>query len=170
MSMTLGDRVAVLRDEILDTAHTGDADDAAAVVFGAIVRYVVAGGETSPGIDLALHDSIRRRLLWGDSEGEVLAASAAVMERLLRAVPRAFRDPMEELVVIEAAAEICCATARIVTLTACARASRERTAQVREELAEARLAEQLDQQRDELSRLEERALRARHKIADPGGD
>lgn len=167
MSTSLADRVAVLRDEVLDTAHAGDDDDAAAAVFAAIVRHVESSGETTPGIDLALHDAVRRRILWGDSERDVLAGSAAVMERLLRATPRAFRDPMEELLVIEAAAETCAAVGRIVTLTACARAGRERVAQVREELDEARLSDELGRQRAELARLEAAALSARRKIADP---
>jgi hypothetical protein len=152
-SSNLADRLTILRDEVLATAEVGDRDPPGAEVFEAVVRGVATFGETNPGLDLTLHDAIARRLAWGDSEAQVLADASAVCERLLAAAPRALRDPVEGMLVVEIASEVSCAAARIVALAAIGRAGRERAARLREELAQRRLREALSRQKEELARV-----------------
>src|ERR1043165_3243209 len=95
--------VNVLRDEVLDTVEHGDRDPPGAEVFDAVLRALTVGGESVPGLDTALHDAVSRRLAWGDSEEVVLADAEMVFDRLLNAVERAFRDPDDQMVVVEAA-------------------------------------------------------------------
>ena len=149
----LADRVGVLRDEVLDVVEKGDRDQPGTDVFDAIVRAIAACGETAPGIDLTLHDAIARRLAWGDSEELVLAECEDVFERLARAAERGLRDPAEEMLVLEVAAEVATQVARIVALAALGRASRDRAARSREELAQRRLRDALSDQRATLTRL-----------------
>lgn len=151
---SLADRVMVLRDEVLDTADLGDPDPPGAEIFDAIVRALVAYNETIPGLDLTLHDAVTRRLAWGDAESVVLADANAVCDRLLKAAQRAFRDPSEEMLVTELAAEVACSTARIVALAAVGRAGRERAARLREELGQRRLQEALERQKAEMQRIQ----------------
>ncbi|MCE9572560.1 MAG: hypothetical protein K8W52_05340 [Deltaproteobacteria bacterium] len=152
--MSLADRVMVLRDEVLDTVERGDGDPPGTDVFDAIVRALAAHGETAPGLDLTLHDAIARRLAWGDTEEVLLADADQVVHRLARAVERALRDPLEEMVVLEVAAEVTTAVARIVALAAVGRAQRDRAARSREELAQKRLREALAEQRATLIRFD----------------
>src|ERR1051326_5870440 len=97
--------VRVLRDEVLDTVRHGDRDPPGAEVFQALLRALSIGGESVPGLDLQLHDSVARRLAWGDSVEGVLADSEMVFDRLMVAVERALRDPADRMVVIEAATQ-----------------------------------------------------------------
>ncbi|HLU64989.1 MAG TPA: hypothetical protein VKZ63_01860 [Kofleriaceae bacterium] len=157
---SLPDRIAVLRDEVLATAETGDREPPGAEVFDAVLRLVAARAETSPALDLALHDAISRRLAWGDSEARVLSDAREVCVRLLSASQRALRDPREEQQVAAAVAEAGSAAARIIALLVLGRVARERAAQLREELAQERLSQALERQREELARLEERVQRA----------
>lgn len=150
----LADRVMVLRDEVLDTADLGDPDPPGSEIFDAIVRALVAYNETIPGLDLTLHDAITRRLAWGDEESVVIADANAICERLIKATQRAFRNPAEEMLIIELAAEVACSAARIVALAAVGRASRERAARLREELGQRRLQEALERQNAEMKRLQ----------------
>src|SRR5690606_24356606 len=113
---SLPDRIAVLRDEVLATAETGDREPPGAEVFDAVLRLVAARAETSPALDLALHDAISRRLAWGDSEARVLSDAREVCVRLLSASQRALRDPREEQQVAAAVAEAGSAAARIIAL------------------------------------------------------
>jgi hypothetical protein len=149
----VADRVMVLRDEVLDIAEKGDRDQPGADVFDAIVRALAAYGETAPGIDLTLHDAIARRLAWGDTEEVVLADADHVFHRLARAAERALREPAEEMLVLEVAAEVTTQVARIVALAAVGRAQRDRTARTREELAQRRLRDALVDQTATLARL-----------------
>jgi hypothetical protein len=151
VSNTLADQLQILRDEVLDTATVGDRDPPGAEVFDAVVRGLMAYGETSPGLDLTLHDAISRRLAWGDREEQVLTDASAVCDRLMRATQRAFREPRDEMIVLETTAEVGCAAARIVALAAIGRAGRERAARLREELAQRRLEEALARQAEALS-------------------
>jgi hypothetical protein len=157
---TLADRVAVLRDEVLATAETADGEPRGSEVFDAILRALSSRAETTPGLDLALHDSIARRLAWGDGESRVLTDSRDVCRRLLAATQRALRDPSDEMHVAMAAAEVGSAAARIVSLLVLGRVGRERSAQLREELAHDRLGQALVRQREELLRLEDRVAAA----------
>lgn len=146
--------VSVLRDEVLDTVEHGDRDPPGAEVFDALLRALSIGGESVPGLDLTLHDSVSRRLAWGDSEEAVLQDAEMVFDRLLVAVDRAFRDPDDQMVVIEAATQVAVTVARVVSLAAVSRASRDRADRLREEMAQRQLKEVLEKQKANIARLE----------------
>jgi len=147
--------VSVLRDEVLDTVEHGDRDPPGTEVFDALLRALAVGGESVPGLDLALHDAVSRRLAWGDSEEVVLADAEMVFDRVLIAVERAFRDPADQMVVVEAATLVAVTVARVVALAAVARASRDRAARLREEMAQRQLREVLEKQKATIKRLEQ---------------
>jgi hypothetical protein len=146
--------VSFLRDEVLETAEHGDRDPPGTEVFEAVLRALATGGESVPGLDMALHDAVSRRLAWGDSEEVVLADAEMVFDRLLVAVERAFRDPADQMVVIEAATMVAVTVARVVSLAAVARATRDRAARLREEMAQRQLREVLEKQKATIVRLE----------------
>jgi hypothetical protein len=146
--------VKVLRDEVLETVEHGDRDPPGTEVFDALLRALQIGGESVPGLDLTLHDSVSRRLAWGDSEETVLADAERVFDRLMIAVERAFRDPADQMVVIEAATQVAVTVSRVVSLAAVGRASRDRAARLREEMAQRQLKEVLEKQRSSIVRLE----------------
>jgi hypothetical protein len=150
----LVEAIKVLRDEVLDTVEHGDRDPPGAEVFEALLNALTIGGESVPGLDLALHDSVTRRLAWGDSEESVLADAEMVFDRLMIAVERALRDPADRMVVIEAATQVAVTVARVVSLAAVGRAARDRAARLREELAQRQLKEVLEKQRASIVRLE----------------
>ncbi len=147
--------VRVLRDEVLDTVEHGDRDPPGAEVFDALIRALAIGGESVPGLDLTLHDSVARRLAWGDSEDVVLSDAEMVFDRLMIAVDRAFRDPADQMVVIEAATQVAVTVARVVSLAAVARATRDRAARVREEIVQQQLTDVLHKQKATILRLEQ---------------
>jgi hypothetical protein len=151
----LVEAVRVLRDEVLDTVEHGDRDPPGAEVFDAIVSALTIGGESIPGLDLSLHDSVTRRLAWGDSEEAVLSDAELVFDRLMTAVERALRDPADRMVVIEAATQVAVTVARVVSLAAVARATRDRVARLREEMAQKQLEVVLDKQRSSIVRMEQ---------------
>jgi hypothetical protein len=146
--------VKVLRDEVLETVEHGDRDPPGTEVFDALLRALQIGGESVPGLDLTLHDSVARRLAWGDSEEAVLADAERVFDRLMIAVERAFRDPPDRMVVIEAATQVAVTVSRVVSLAAVGRAARDRAARLREEMAQRGLKEVLEKQRSSIVRLE----------------
>jgi hypothetical protein len=146
--------VAVLRDEVLETAEHGDRDPPGTEVFDAVLRALKVGGESIPGLDHALHEAVSRRLAWGDSEEAVLADAEKIFDRLVIAVERAFRDPADQMVVIEAATLVAVTVARVVSLAAVARASRDRATRLREEMAQRQLREVLEKQKANIARLE----------------
>jgi Xaa-Pro aminopeptidase len=146
--------VKVLRDEVLETVEHGDREPPGTEVFDALLRALQIGGESVPGLDLTLHDSVARRLAWGDSEEAVLADAERVFDRLMIAVERAFRDPADRMVVIEAATQVAVTVARVVSLAAVGRAARDRAARLREEMAQRGLKEVLEKQRSSIVRLE----------------
>jgi hypothetical protein len=150
----LVERVQVLRDEVLDTVEHGDRDPPGQEVFDALVRNLSAGKESMPGVDLALHDAVARRLAWGDTEEIVLADSELVFDRLVQAVERAFREPDDQLTVIEAATQVTVGVARVVAMAAVARAGRDRAARLREELGQRQLKAALEKQKESVARLE----------------
>ena len=152
---SLADRIAVLGDEVLATAETGDCEPPGAEVFEAVLRNLAVPSETSVGLDLALHDSIARRLAWGESEAQVLADAREVCRRLLAAAQRSLNHADETRVAL-AVADAGSRAARIVTLLVLERAARERAALLREELAQERLGQAIERQREELAELEER--------------
>jgi hypothetical protein len=148
--------VRVLRDEVLATVEHGDRDPPGAEVFDALVRALQIGGESmSSGLDLGLHDAVARRLAWGDSEDMVLADAEIVFDRIMTAADRAFRDPADRLVVIEAATQVAVTAARVVSLAAVQRAARDRATRVREEMAQRQLRAVLVKQRANIATLEQ---------------
>lgn len=153
----LGERIAILRDEVLDIVAGGSEDSPAVAIFDAVVRSLSAGPDTAAGLDLTLHDAVARRLAWGDTEETVLSAAELVFARLARAVQRALRDPDEEMLVLETTVDVVAAAARIVALAAVARGGRDRAAIIREEAAQRRLKDALAEQERNLSRLEREA-------------
>lgn len=155
MNPSLADRVMVLRDEVLSVADHGEAEPPGAEIFDAIVRAIVARDETSPGLDMALHDTVSRRLAWGEREDVVLADADAVCQRLLTACKRAFRNPEEEILVVNIATEVVCTAARVVAMASVGRAGRERAACLREELTQRQLRQALGRQQEEQVRLRE---------------
>ena len=146
--------VRLLRDEVLDTAHHRDREPPGTEVFEALLRALSIGGESVPGLDLALHDAVARRLAWGDSEETVLADAERVFDRLLAAVDRALRDPDDQMVIIEAATQAATTVSRVVALAAVARAGRDRATRMREEMAQRQLREVLEKQKATIQRLE----------------
>lgn len=155
----LVEAVRVLRDEVLDTVLHGDRELPGAEVFDAVLRALAVGGESVPGLDLALHDAVARRLAWGDGEEVVLSDAEGVFDRLLTAIERAFRDPADRMVVTEAATLVAVTVSRVVALAALARASRERAARLREEMAQRQLQEALEKQTATIAHLEEELKR-----------
>lgn len=153
----LADRVDVLRDEVLDTAERGDRDPPGAEIFEAIVRQLAALGDSAGhgGLDLTLHDALARRLAWGDTEEVLLGDADRVFERLVKACARGLRDPEEQAAVLETASDVLTAAARIVALAAVGRAGRDRSARLREEMAQRRLRDALHEQAQTLARLEQ---------------
>ena len=150
----LTEAVRVLRDEVLDTVHHGDRDPPGAEMFDAVIRSLSIGGDSIPGLDLALHDAVARRLAWGDSEEAVLADAELVYDRLMTSVDRAFRDPADQMIVIEAATQVAVTVARVVALAAVARAGRDRATRMREELSQRQLKDVLEKQKAAIQRLE----------------
>lgn len=150
----LGERVAILRDEVLDIVEGGSEDSPAVAIFDAVVRSLSAGLDTAAGLDLTLHDAIARRLAWGDREETILAAAELVFTRMARAVQRALRDPDEEMLVLETTVDVVAGTARIVALAGVARATRARAAVMREEAGQRRLRDALAEQDRNLAALE----------------
>lgn len=146
--------VRVLRDEVLDTVEFGDRDPPGAEFFDALLNALTIGGESVQGLDHSLHEAVSRRLAWGDSEEAVLADSEAVFDRLMVAVERAFRDPADRMVVIEAATQVAATVSRVVALAAVGRATRDKAARLREEMSHRQLKEVLDRQRSSIVRLE----------------
>jgi hypothetical protein len=150
----LHEAVRVLRDEVLDTVSHGDRDPPGTEVFDALLRALAIGGDTVPGLDLTLHDSVARRLAWGDSEESVLADAELVFDRLMVSVERAFRDPEDQIAVIEAATQVATTVSRVVALAAVSRASRERAARMREDMIQRQLREVLEKQKATIAHLE----------------
>lgn len=147
--------VRVLRDEVLATVEHGDREPPGAEVFDALLRALTIGGESlSSGLDLGLHDAVARRLAWGDSEEVILADAEMVYDRIMTASERAFRDPADRLVIIEASTQVAVTVARVVSLAAVQRASRDRATRLREEMAQRQLREVLTKQHASISRLE----------------
>ena len=150
----LVESVRVLRDEVLDTVEHGDRDPPGTEVFDALLAALAIGGESIPGIDAPLIEAVSRRLAWGDREETVLADAETVFDRMMVAVDRAFRDPADQIVVIEAAALVASTVARVVSQAAIARASRDRAARLREEMTQRQLAEVIERQKATIARLE----------------
>ena len=156
MTPSLAERIMALRDEVLDTAERGDSNPLGAEIFDATVRCLASFEATDPGIDLALHDSLSRRLAWGDDEHAVLADADDVCSRLLSAAQRALRSATEEMVVGEAVTQVGCTAARVVATAAIGRAGRDRAMLLREQASLTRLRAASERQLQELDELKGR--------------
>jgi hypothetical protein len=146
--------VRALRDEVLDTVQHGDREPPGSEVFEALLRALSIGGDSGPGLDLALHDAVARRLAWGDSEESVLSDAELIFDRLMVAADRALRAPDDQMVVIEAATRVAVTVSRVVALAAVAGAGRDRAARMREEMLQRQLKEVLEKQKATIQRLE----------------
>jgi hypothetical protein len=151
---SLADRVAVLRDEVLDTAAHGEQSPPGVEVFDAIVRALAFRSESVPGLDLNLHDAAARRLAWGDTEETVLADAESVYDRLNLAVERSIRDIDEQLAIVEVATQVAASVARVVAMYAVQRGGRDRAARLREEMSHKQLRETLEKQQAGIERME----------------
>jgi hypothetical protein len=155
----LREAVAVLRDEVLDTVQHGDHDPPGTEVFEIVLRALAAARRDSrpgsePGFDLAIDDAVSRRLAWGHDEAAILADTERVFDRLVVATERAFRDPHDQMSVIEVAAAVASAVSRSVALAAIARAERARATRLREEMTQRQLKDVLERQTATIDRLE----------------
>ena len=163
MSNVVAERLRRLCDEVLRSAERPDAHSengpAGIEIYDAVVRTALIAGDTSPGIDMALHDAIKRRLAWGDSEADVLRDIRGVFERLVAAAKHAFTEPAEEMIVLDTALEVCFAASRIVALAAAGRAGKERAARMREETAQVHLKDALTTQQHETASMLRRTRR-----------
>jgi hypothetical protein len=77
-----------------------------------------------------------------------------VFDRLMVSAERAFRDPDDQMVVIEAATQVAVMVSRVVAAAAIARATRDRGARMREETTQRQLRDVLEAQRATIERLE----------------
>jgi hypothetical protein len=141
----LVDRVAVLRDEVLDIA-AGGSSDGCAEVFEAVLAALTLGSESIAGIDSTVHDAVARRLAWGDPEAQMLADAEWVFDRLMLAVERAFGDFDDQMVVIEATTQVSMMLSRAIAMHAVARAARDRATRIREEMAQGQLRDAVEKQ------------------------
>jgi len=149
----LAERVFVLRDEVLDTAERGEVNPLGAEIFDATIRCLASYEATDPGIDLALHDTVSRRLAWGDDEHTILADAEDICERLLVAARRSLASPLEEMMVAEAVTQVACGAARLIAMATVGRAGRDRAALLREQAMISRLRAAIEKQEQELARI-----------------
>ena len=159
MSSAVADRLRILCDEVLGAAEYSGREPPGVEIYDAVVRAALTAGETSPGLDMALHDAIKRRLAWGDSEADVLRDIQSVYERLTEAAQRSFEEPAEEIIVLDTAAQVCSSACRIVALASVGRAGRERAARLREEMAQGHLRAALTTQQQETDQIMRRTRR-----------
>jgi hypothetical protein len=161
----LVERVAVLRDEVLDTSGAGSSDGCHEV-FAAMLAALTLGKDSTRGIDTAVHDALTRRMAWGDSEAQLLRDIERVFDRLMIAVERAFRDFTEQMVVIEAATRVAMMFARGIAVHAVARVARDRITRVREEMAQLQLREAVESQTRRLAGHRDQESGGKHRSSD----
>ncbi len=153
VSERLSDRVNVFRDEVLDSVQLDPRSGGGVEVFEAILRLLDARLETIPEIDMILRDALSRRLAWGDEASAILADADSVAKRLLDAAERSLHDPKEEIEVIRATVETSCIVSRFITYEELRRTAQARAILLREELAQSRLRQAINRQKEELDRL-----------------
>jgi hypothetical protein len=142
---TLAERFEVLRDEGLNTAEYGR-DAPGTEIFEAILCGLTTMGETEPGLDMSLLDSLSRRLAWGENASTIVVDCDSVCKRLLAATHRSFSDPEEATKVASVITEVACAASRHIARLAVQGASKERAQQRREAMVQRQLAAALSQQ------------------------
>lgn len=141
----LVERLAVLRDEVLDAAG-GGASDSSAELFEAVLSALTLGSESVAGIEVTVQDAVARRLAWGDSEAQLLSDCEWVFDRLMVAVERGFRLADDRMVVIEAATQVAVMVSSAIAMHAVARAARDRATRLREEMAQRQLRDAVEKQ------------------------
>lgn len=141
----LVERLAVLRDEVLDAAG-GGASDSCSELFEAVLSALTLGSESVAGIEVTVQDAVARRLAWGDPENQLLADCEWVFDRLMVAVERGFRDADERMVVIEAMTQVAVMVSSAIAMHAVARAARDRATRLREEMAQRQLRDAVEKQ------------------------
>jgi hypothetical protein len=141
----LVERVAVLRDEVLDAAG-GGASDSCSELFEAVLSALTLGSESIAGIEVTVQDAVARRLAWGDPENQLLSDCEWVFDRLMVAVERGFRDADDRMVVIEAMTQVAVMVSSAIALHAVARAARDRATRLREEMAQRQLRDAVEKQ------------------------
>lgn len=141
----LVERVAVLRDEVLDEAG-GGASDSCSELFEAVLSALTLGSESVAGIEVTVQDAVARRLAWGDPENQLLSDCEWVFDRLMVAVERGFRDADDRMVVIEAMTQVAVMVSSAIALHAVARAARDRATRLREEMAQRQLRDAVEKQ------------------------
>jgi hypothetical protein len=146
----LVERVAVLRDEVLDAAGAG-ASDSCSELFEAVLSALTLGSESVAGIEVTVQDAVSRRLAWGDPEGQLLVDAEWVFDRLMVAVERGFRDPDDRMAVIEAMTQVAVMVSRAIALHAVARSAKDRASRLREEMAQRQLRDAVEKQLQRLS-------------------
>ena len=150
----LADRVAVLRDEVLDTAERGDRDPPGAEVFAAVRRSLGQGSLYQESLVASLEDDIARSLAWGDIPTTILADAEQVFDRLITASDRAFASADDRIAVVIVVTRIAGLVAQTLAQAAVQLASRDRGTRLREELAQRQLRDAIAQQRERIARLE----------------
>lgn len=146
----LVERVAVLRDEVLDAAG-GGASDSCSELFEAVLSALTLGSESVAGIEVTVQDAVARRLAWGDPEAQLLADAEWVFDRMMVAVERGFRSADDRMVVIEAMTQVAVMVSRAIAMHAVARAARDRATRLREEMAQRQLRDAVEKQVQRLS-------------------
>ena len=146
----LVERLAVLRDEVLDAAGAG-ASDSCSELFEAVLSALTLGSESVAGIEVTVQDAVARRLAWGDPEGQLLADAEWVFDRLMVAVERGFRVADDRMAVIEAMTQVAVMVSRAIALNAVARSAKDRASRLREEMAQRQLRDAVEKQLQRLS-------------------
>lgn len=159
----LVERVAVLRDEVLDAAG-GGASDSCSELFEAVLSALTLGSESVAGIEVTVQDAVARRLAWGDPEAQLLADAEWVFDRMMVAVERGFRSADDRMVVIEAMTQVAVMVSRAIAMHAVARAARDRATRLREEMAQRQLRDAVEKQ---VQRLTERGRASSERTTAP---
>lgn len=160
-------QLAILRDEVLLTSEHGETPPGAAY-FDAIVAAVqllespgqVGSAGPGPGlapgsepIDRMLAAALDTQLAQHGPDATVLAEADATFDRLIVAVDRALVHPADVMLVVARASATFAQLAGHVSRAAIARAGRDRSERVRQELIVGQLEDALTEQAANLERL-----------------
>lgn len=146
----LVERLAMLRDEVLDAAG-GGASDSCSELFEAVLSALTLGSESIAGIEVTVQDAVARRLAWGDPEPQLLSDAEWVFDRVMVAVDRGIHEADDRMVIVEAATQVAVMVARAIAMHAVARAARERASRLREEMAQRQLRDAVEKQVQRIS-------------------
>lgn len=148
MTLSLSERLEVLRDEALNCAEYG-VDAPGSEIFDAVMSHLTDDDtDTDPDLDLSLHDALSRRLAWGEDPSAIIVDCDGVCKRLLAATHRSFPDPEVATRIAGIITEVACAASRHIARVACQRAGKERAQQRREKMVQRQLSAALEQQEE----------------------